>query len=670
MTDRVGAGQSMPYDVYDARLLEEGRGGQITAPLLGGARARTSNAARQYGTSLPLHTKATQEEAKKLPRPRYTSEQLHLMFEKKLSKETYKPIAKVALLGAASVALLPLSQDLLAAVTVSKPGRWLVSKIVTQSQTVSPETYVGLFAALLEIDRRVLGDRAISKQIVKGMYKTVRKASGNAIKWVFAGEWQLTLPQRAELMAKKMREESQPVEEKFKDHASLKILDDDIDEYVASGSADKVAPFSTFFDWLKTREFLIRAPLPFEVKPIPMEHFVKVQKEIDKTVPKEVAGRVAAFNQAWCKSTLMQDKFKGKPFMAVIGDSYLPKVGCDLPLYLCEKFGKTPVTLSMNEMLEFIDVSLPKDVRSRMKYKTTAPAELLGPFMDWIKSGDAACPIVIHGVDFKNADHARIIALLKNPKTTEIAIHYGEKGVVFRKNIERTPFILCADEAAESEKMRTEVPHAIIDQSSDARRRDALERAYDICIDGLKEPEYFPALGAAKKKAEIESLLKQEKYKTMILEEGKNLDLTGLMDVVGEVFGDISFDYALKAVDRPPPSATARIAPFDLEAAIKKRVEEHSGAAAADDKKEGGDDKDKVADKPEDNLNDAEADVRRTVDIGVQVTLNAEEDDEGASELHRLLSARYPNINWAEVERDYPLKKPSPTPNLIDMDGA
>lgn len=432
--------------------------------------------------------------------------------------------------------------------------------------------------------------RAIQKLYTKILYKPIKELAGSAIKIVSPP----TRQDKTALKAYALREASKEYEAAHPElEARFEILDNLIDTYVLKqekpGKPDLNA-FTKTKDILKTRELF--AEMPYETvnisgretfKDVPLgrraeleekrKNFDDAKSHFEDRAEKEIEeGKnvVSNFMTSWADSGLPGEERAKKSAIAIIGDS-------DIPEEMCKKFGTPPVKVQMNHLVEFIEVQLSKDVKSRLPQKTTCPIKQLGPFHDWIKSGNAACPIIVDGVDFKNPEHVRVISLLldkdkdkeKDQLYTKIPIHYSEApGLTFDKDISKTPFFFRASTAAEDAEILALLPHATVKSPSKEKRLEVLETELDTQVKLLEGRDL-----TRQQKEDIAATAGQQKDLIVQKSMEHDVSLKVMKVVMSEVFGQISEKYrSLGSLEQNQPlSAEGDGASNPLEAKKKEK---------------------------------------------------------------------------------------------------
>lgn len=580
-------------------------------------------------------TSNVEQETRPRPiKPRYTAEQIHKMFKDDFSKHTRGHIAGDAFRATANQ-IASITKNVGTAALTAATLPWLLEKILPKDSEayfysalfLSHYFTNGALAGANELGRQVgkatnaLMERALIRQWVRSSYKEHNKMLDGIYDYAFGG-WRPTLPRRAVMMAKAMRERNNDSEFEYDElQAGLAIVDKAIDKYLENGKPGDVDAFDNFFHHLKAWELMARAPLPHEVSNLHHigkngeAEFDTAQAEIEAMVPATIRNELSSFMTVWRLSTLPGVP-PSKDFIALVGDTELPD-GTDLAEELCKKLTKKdPVIVSADHLNEFIDVVVAKDAVPRVKQKTACPKEALGPFLKWIESGNSACPIVIKEFDFKNSKHVRLIENLR--KNKEINIYYDEiKGAKFTVNTQRTRFILCAREPSHGPEMPHLVAHAVIGSPSKEDRYKVLDLALKKgrgILDEFRLTE--------KQKDDIEKLIGQGRHASHIIEKSMkhklsyplmreliNKILAGISLVyygIGELKGvaDIQQEQPASAQEEAGPSfpggAREEFAKEEFDKALEKFIKERFKAFPK--KAEGKDKKDakgrKLAEKP------------------------------------------------------------------------
>ena len=466
-------------------------------------------------------------------------------------------------------------------------------------------------------------EQALIRQYVATSYKQYNKMA-NGISDYLGGGWRPTLPRKAALMAETMRGRNNDARIKYNEsQANLAVVDKAIDKYLENGKPGDVDAFENFLHHLKAWEFMASAPLPHEVANLSHEEkngdsaklaqFDAAQETVKTMAPATIREELSSFMTDWRLSTL-PGTAPSKGFIALAGDTELPD-GTDLAEEMCKKLTqKDPVIVTADHLNEFIDVVVPKEGVPRVKQKTADPKEAIGPFLKWIESGNAACPIVVKDVDFKNSKHTRLVGNLR--KATGIDIHYDDiKGAKFTVDLARTRFILCTHEAIAGSGAPPLVAQAVVGSPSKEDRHKVL----DLMLKKQRRDVLDKLAYTEEQKNGIEDLIRQDRHANLIIESSvkRNLSYPLMRETINKILIEVSSGYKRLAALQgaagtsaegetgPSLSVSAKEA-FDnaLEKYIKDRFKafpKTEGKAKKDSKSKG------VADAPPEEKNDLQA---------------------------------------------------------------
>lgn len=542
-------------------------------------------------------------------KPQHTVKLIKRMYENDFSKHTRGHIAGDAV-RATATQIASMTKGVATAALTAVTARWILDNFLSKNS--ESDFYSALFlshylangamAGANELGRKLSSvantymERALVRQYVRSAYKENSKILKGISGYVFGG-WRPTLPRRAAMMAKTMRgRENDTKFEYDKSQAGLAFVDKAIDKYLENGKPGDVDAFDNFLNHLRTWELMARVPLSHKVLNLlhkeengnPSEQ-LKLNSALEKITamaPETVRDELSSFMKAWCLSTLPGIPPE-KGFIALVGDTELLD-GTDLAKTMCKELtGNDPVIVNADYLNEFIDVVVAKEAVPRVKQKTTNPDKILGPFLDWIKSENAACPIVIKNFDFENSKHIRLIENLQ--KSKKIDIYYDDiKGAKFRVNTQRTRFILCAREPYHGSEMQHPVAHAIIGSPSKDDRVKALGLTLEKFRDKLNSLNEYNELNnlpriTEERMDDIEGLIRQDRYKNLIIEQSMehNLSYSSMREVIEKISLEIltspmSMDALKEAADtqqEQPASAEGEAGPSS-EAETMTKLEE------------------------------------------------------------------------------------------------
>lgn len=280
------------------------------------------------------------------------------------------------------------------------------------------------------------------------------------------------------MIHQKMKEGSKDFEAAHPElRSSFRALDDEIQFRIAALEGDAKMDLSDLKNLLEARELL--ALIPYESVNIShCEHggdAIKraeadaAQAEIVRQAPDNVKPVLDAYIRDVRDATLpFNQEGRSKSLICLAGAAGTGKSHTATRIF--EAFGKTPVRCTMEELIEAL-TGKTSDGENRLSRQST-PAECLGPFYQWIKSGDASCPIIIEEVKLNDPVLSDISKRLLDPEVRHFEISYpAVPGVKFKLNLDRVPICFTSNEIATDPAIIRRVPHAVYESAPEWVRR-------------------------------------------------------------------------------------------------------------------------------------------------------------------------------------------------------
>lgn len=295
----------------------------------------------------------------------------------------------------------------------------------------------------------------------------------------------------------RLRAQSRAFEAAHPEHkASFEKLDEEIRAQLATMKEPTARELKDLRNLLEARELLAR--IPYDT--VNVSHWerggdIRKRQESADTVerivseaPKNAQDGVRAFMQDMVLGTLPID-LEGRS-TSVICLAGAPGTGkSHAATQIFEQLGKKPVRCTMEDLIE-ISTGRRKDGSPRVTPGST-PAECLGPFYEWIRSGDLSCPIIIDEVDFvgpQGSNHVDDFKRILDPEHHELKIDYpAVPGVSFRLNLKRMAICFTTNQFTTEDAITRRVPHVSYDTASEIVRRVVADKAFDTQVKNLEK---------------------------------------------------------------------------------------------------------------------------------------------------------------------------------------